>query len=402
MTDIFFKKLLDFKHADQELQFGVAQDLFSSHQIDIGTTRLLRSLPQAALSNTKKILDLGCGYGPLGLTLKKMDPQRCVHMVDRDALAVDYAGQNAERNHFPDVEAYGSIGYDDVTDNDFDLIISNIPGKANDAAIEDFLLNARNHLTPQGWVALVIVAPLAEFVAEILDHPDIQVTFAETRSGHAVFHYHFLTPAKERAAQEKSSFARGIYNRDSLSIEIDALEFTIETAYGLYEFDTLNYQTTTILKTLINWDPDKVTHAIVLNPGQGVIPVTLWTLFEPQSLTMASRDLLSLRNTERNLAMLDCRATQMHSHHIKDLGITVENKADLIVAGVAKKNSPEITMQILSQAADLLTPQGAFLLTSSSTAITRLVKHIESEKVFRIKKRKRKKGQSLLILEKRS
>ena len=130
MPDVYIKKTLDFYHAGRSLKFNVSQDLFSSHQIDVGTARLLRSLVDAP--PFAKILDLGCGYGPLALTLKALYPESVVHAVDRDALAVDYTRQNAVLNGLAGVEVYGSLGYDDMLERDFDLIISNIPGKARD------------------------------------------------------------------------------------------------------------------------------------------------------------------------------------------------------------------------------------------------------------------------------
>jgi hypothetical protein len=86
--DAYFKKIVELHIAGTALRFRVAQDLFSSHEVDEGTRLLLRSLTGSDAPAFRRVLDLGCGYGPVGLTLKKLDERRTVHLVDRDALAV--------------------------------------------------------------------------------------------------------------------------------------------------------------------------------------------------------------------------------------------------------------------------------------------------------------------------
>jgi precorrin-6B methylase 2 len=270
--DIYFKKVIDFSHARCLLHFRVSQDLFSSFQVDLGTARLLKSLTPARLGNPRKVLDVGCGYGPLGLALKKLVPQREIHLVDRDALALSYTTQNAALNAIPDVQVYASLGYDDVTARDFDLIVANIPGKAGETAIAHFLLDARPMLQPEGQVAVVVVAPLTETVAAILAQPGIAVTFHETHSGYALFHYHF-TPQFVAPAPSESALARGVYHREQITLEFADLTFTMQTARGLPEFDSLDYATRLALRTLHKLRPQTFPRALVLNPGQGFL---LW------------------------------------------------------------------------------------------------------------------------------
>ena len=91
---------------------------------------MIRTIIPDCTHNYSKILDLGCGYGPIGLTLKALRPESAVHMTDPDALAVAYSRRNAEINRLDGVKIYGSLDYDSITERDFDLVISNIPGKA--------------------------------------------------------------------------------------------------------------------------------------------------------------------------------------------------------------------------------------------------------------------------------
>src|SRR5207302_10749992 len=118
--------------------------------------------------HSSRVLDLGCGYGPIGLALKMLNPARSLDMVDRDALALDFSRRNAARNGLSDVEVYASLGWSQVRRSDHDLVVSNLPAKAGERAIQHFLLDARDHLKPGGTVAVVVIARLDELVSRLL------------------------------------------------------------------------------------------------------------------------------------------------------------------------------------------------------------------------------------------
>ena len=166
--DSYFKKEVSLHYEGQDIRFRVAQDLFSSFEVDSGSRLLLRSLADADISKVRKVLDLGCGYGVIGLALKAAYRSGSVQMVDRDALAVEYSRQNAALNGLDDIEAYGSLGYDDVAERDFDLIASNIPGQGRRAG--DYAPSPRSRALPQArcMVAVVVVAALPSTVAAVL------------------------------------------------------------------------------------------------------------------------------------------------------------------------------------------------------------------------------------------
>lgn len=155
----YLKKTVRLSMAGEHLEFAVSQTLFSSHQVDIGSLHLLKTLQAHRLKDGARILDLGCGYGPLGLTLARLNRGAQVHLVDRDALAVEFTQHNAVRLGLADVQVYGSLGYDDVRGREFDLIVSNIPGKAGASVIQAMLLGARAYLTDDGMASVVVVLP---------------------------------------------------------------------------------------------------------------------------------------------------------------------------------------------------------------------------------------------------
>ena len=395
--DVYFKKIVTHDQTAPPLEFRTAQDLFSSHQVDVGSARLLRSLAETALPSDA-VLDVGCGYGPLGLTLKAAQPARHVHLVDRDALALAYTRQNAALNGLADVEVYGSLGYDAVIRRDFDLIISNIPGKAGDPVIESLLVDARHYLRPGGWVAVVVVAPLAPLVDAVLAAAEAEIRHREVRSGHAIYHYGFA--AAEPSALPATGLERGLYHRDTVEIATEDLAMTLETARGLPEFDSLSYETRALFKLLDTADVPREARVMGIHPGQGYVPVALWQRWTPARITLADRDLLSLHYAARNLASNGCPPERVTQVHCAGLTLDAPHAADLI-AGVIRESEGEAAIaHTVQQAAAHLAPGGQMLLAGSSTAITRIIKAVQAEKLLTVKKRKRiTGGKSALLLE---
>lgn len=83
--DVYYKKDITYKFADQTFTFAIANTLFATYDLDHGTDVLVRAV---VTNSPKTILDIGCGYGPLGIILAKTNPDADVVMVDRDLLAV--------------------------------------------------------------------------------------------------------------------------------------------------------------------------------------------------------------------------------------------------------------------------------------------------------------------------
>src|SRR5918998_6822117 len=93
--DVYFKKQISYYHQGHTFTFDIGNTLFSSFDVDDGTEVLLRFIQPGA---PRIILDLGCGYGPIGIILARLCPDARVVMTDRDLLAVRYAKRNVEHN----------------------------------------------------------------------------------------------------------------------------------------------------------------------------------------------------------------------------------------------------------------------------------------------------------------
>jgi SAM-dependent methyltransferase len=281
-SDPNYKATLGVALHGARLQFHVAQDLFSSASLDPGTAALLRTLAGAEYS---RVLDLGCGYGPLGLFLKAWRPEAAVHAVDRDALAVAYTQMNAALNGLA-VDAYPSLGYDDVPVADrFDLIVSNIPAKAGPRVIESLLSDGAAFLADGGRMAVVAIDRIAGDVRAAIPEPELEWS----NRGYTVFHYRPPAPP----APYDNGFQRGIYDRGRLRHK----DLDVATVWGLHEFDTPSFSTLLALGLLPQM---KATHIRVVNPGQGLVPAAARV-----AVNVDDRDLLALRNTARNATLVD-------------------------------------------------------------------------------------------------
>lgn len=184
-ADVYYKKTIDYSFSGEEYFFDVAHTLFSTFEMDHGSDMLIRSI---IANKSKSILDLGCGYGPLGTILARNNPQAEIVMLDTNLLAVRYARNNLEKNSITNAVVLGSVGLEAVEDKTFDLIVSNIPAKIGDKAIaEDFILAPYNHLNDGGELWVVVVSALNRLIPKIGGIHNIKVKMIKKRRGHTVY-----------------------------------------------------------------------------------------------------------------------------------------------------------------------------------------------------------------------
>jgi len=136
--------------------------LFSPREIDEGTRLLLE---QVHVEADDDCLDLGCGYGPIGLALAALAPGGRTQMLDKDFVAVRYAQANARRNGLPNATALLSNGFDQLDPAlRFDLIASNVPAKVGKELLAILLHDARARLRPGGRLYLVTINGLRQYM----------------------------------------------------------------------------------------------------------------------------------------------------------------------------------------------------------------------------------------------
>jgi len=398
-----FKKTVTLDHGGRRLELGVAQELFSSHEVDVGTRLLLRTLAGPEHASRRRVLDLGCGYGPLGLALRAAAADRVVHLVDRDALAVEYSRENAARNRLDDVEVYGSLGYADVRGSGFDLITSNIPAKAGPPVIEQLLLGGAGLLAPGGLVAVVVIAPLRASVTAVLEGaPEVEVVFRRATASYAVFHYQFRDWPAPPATPDGPADRLEVYERGRLTVTHAGVSVRLRTAWGLPEFDSLGVPSRLVADALLRPGGRPPRTALVLDPGPGHLPCLLWAGRRPAELRLVDRDLLALRFSQANLVANGCPVERVATAHRVGPDPAALADADLVVAMLRPKEPPEATAATLRQLVAAV-PRGATVVVGSgSTAVTRGLAALEAAELpFRTLDRRRSRGASAVVLERR-
>ena len=127
--------------------------VFSGNKVDGGSRYLLQEHPLIS-PEVRTILDLGCGYGPIGLVAAKRAPQAQVWGVDVNERAVDLANTNAAANNLTNATFTTPAGIPD--DVRFDLILSNPPIRIGKSALHELLAEWLERLTPAGRAWMVV------------------------------------------------------------------------------------------------------------------------------------------------------------------------------------------------------------------------------------------------------
>lgn len=150
----------DLKIEYRGLEFYTTWGLFSPRAIDDGSRLLLDYLE---LETGDDCLDLGCGYGVLGLQMAKLAVDGHTLMVDKDFVAVDYAERNRRHNGIENASCLLSNGFDQIPAQQFDIIVSNIPAKVGKEMLYIYLFDALDYLKPGGSFYIVTITGLRQF-----------------------------------------------------------------------------------------------------------------------------------------------------------------------------------------------------------------------------------------------
>jgi len=141
--------------------FHSSWGIFSPRNIDEGTLLLLKYLE---IKEDDDCLDLGCGYGPLGLTMAKLAPNGKTTLVDKDFKAIEYSNKNAELNQIKNAEALLSNGFEQINKQKFNIVVSNIPAKVGNEMLTIFLHDAYKQMKHGGKIYVVTITGLRKYI----------------------------------------------------------------------------------------------------------------------------------------------------------------------------------------------------------------------------------------------
>ncbi len=135
------------------LEFLTSSSIFSKRRVDLGTRLLIESM---VLPEKGSVLDLGCGYGPVGIAAAVLNPNLHVVMVDVNTRAVWLAGENAKRNRVENVEIRRGFLYEPVENMEFAAVLCNPPVSAGMKTVSSIITDAPKHLRENGSLQLVV------------------------------------------------------------------------------------------------------------------------------------------------------------------------------------------------------------------------------------------------------
>ncbi|MEM2975168.1 MAG: methyltransferase [Candidatus Bathyarchaeia archaeon] len=167
-------------------EFVTSTGVFSRTHIDIGTRLLIESM---ILPEEGFLLDLGCGYGPVGIAAASFRPNLHVILVDVNKRAVKLALENAKRNNVEkNVEVRHGFLYKPVENRCFDTILSNPPISAGMKIVKLIITEAPKHLNKHGLFQIVVRSKIGGKTLRLL----LENTFGNAeilarKSGYRVF-----------------------------------------------------------------------------------------------------------------------------------------------------------------------------------------------------------------------
>ena len=137
-----------------EFKFETDTGVFSKSEVDFGSRVLIDAFEMPKVEGD--VLDVGCGYGPIGLSIAKANPERFVHMMDVNTRALQLAEKNASVNGVQNVRIFESDGLSNVGDVKAAAILTNPPIRAGKETVFRFYDGAFDKLVSGGELWVVI------------------------------------------------------------------------------------------------------------------------------------------------------------------------------------------------------------------------------------------------------
>ena len=145
----------EFPLNGKTFRFKTDNGVFSKKEVDFGSRLLIESFvhPEGVAGD---ILDVGCGYGPIGLSVAYAHPNEKVEMVDVNSRAVGLAKENAVLNNISNTYIYESNVFSEVKNKSFSAILTNPPIRAGKKIVHEIFEKSFEHLSDNGELWVVI------------------------------------------------------------------------------------------------------------------------------------------------------------------------------------------------------------------------------------------------------
>ena len=146
-------RIIDYSYKDYSFRFNSDNGVFSKNKIDFGSKLLVEIFLEQNEEKIESLLDVGCGYGFMGIVLSKVLDVKAT-LIDVNKRAVHLTKMNGKDNNV-DIETYVSDVYENVQ-NKYDLILTNPPIRAGKQIVLKILNEAKEYLNKNGSLWFVI------------------------------------------------------------------------------------------------------------------------------------------------------------------------------------------------------------------------------------------------------
>jgi 16S rRNA (guanine1207-N2)-methyltransferase len=165
-------------------EFMTASGVFSKRRVDLGTRLLIESM---IVPEEGCVLDVGCGYGAVGIAAATVNPDLHIIMVDVNERAVWLARQNIEINHVSNVEVRRGHLYEPVKGLTFNCVLSNPPVSAGMQTVKAIVTEAPKQMTTKAVFQMVVKSKIAgKRLHMIFEEAFGNVTVHARKSGYRV------------------------------------------------------------------------------------------------------------------------------------------------------------------------------------------------------------------------
>jgi 16S rRNA (guanine1207-N2)-methyltransferase len=134
-------------------KFLTASSVFSKKHIDLGTRLLIEAMQ---LPEEGVVLDVGCGYGPVGIVVASLNPSLKVIMTDVNKRAINLSRRNIRINKLQNVEVRCGYLYAPISDLKFNCVLSNPPVSAGMKTVKEIITHAPRIMTSESTFQIVI------------------------------------------------------------------------------------------------------------------------------------------------------------------------------------------------------------------------------------------------------
>ena len=142
----------------KRFEFLTSSGVFSKLRIDLGTRLLIESM---VLPEKGCVLDVGCGYGAVGISAAAFNPNLRVLLTDVNSRAIWLAKQNVEKNYVYNVEVRRGNLYEPLEDISLDCVLSNPPVSAGMEVVKAMICEAPDHMLERGVFQMVVRSKVA-------------------------------------------------------------------------------------------------------------------------------------------------------------------------------------------------------------------------------------------------